>query len=286
MVPASFARTILEHLPPGAWETGRPDEASSHDASGAAVHPHVSPAAPTAARTMDGPKLGTPHCARCGQNGHRTTPDALGRGGCPYPPCPKCGLAMWDFESCDCSTSADRPPAVADRQASQPAAPVTASAPVAGAPPRNHQIGEITRMTTTKTLLDRVALDTSGLDDLVADIEVPALSTPQRQGDVGIFPRDPLTTAERSQCDAVPGTGVAVVRGESTGGNAHILLADGPVMFGRRDAGVLIGILDVPEESTAHLIHTEEHSAISIAPGTYRVHGKREQADEIRRVAD
>lgn len=141
-------------------------------------------------------------------------------------------------------------------------------------------------MTTTKTLLDRVDLNTSGLSDRVADIEVPALSTPQRQGDVGIFPRPSLTDAERSQCDPVPAAGVAVVRGESTGGNAHILLADGPVLFGRRDSGVLIGVVDVPDGSTAHLIHTEEHSAISLAPGSYRVHGKREQADEIRRVAD
>lgn len=276
MVPASFARQILDRLPLDGRETGRPGEASSHDAPGAAVHSITLPVGhcnPGYSRAS-GDRCWADRPKAAGRWGHCSAvlkPDQIDLGLCNY---------------CASHLLGTVPPTVADRQASQPAAPVTASAPVAGAPPRNHQIGEITRMTTTKTLLDRVALDTSGLDDLVADIEVPALSTPQRQGDVGIFPRDPLTTAERSQCDAVPGTGVAVVRGESTGGNAHILLADGPVMFGRRDAGVLIGILDVPEESTAHLIHTEEHSAISIAPGTYRVHGKREQADEIRRVAD
>lgn len=139
---------------------------------------------------------------------------------------------------------------------------------------------------TTRDLLDRVDLDTSGLDELIADVEVPALTTPQRQGDVGIFPRAPLGKAERDHLTSVPAEGIPVVRGETSGGNAHILLADGPVGFARRDSGVLIGVLDVPDGSVAHLIHTEEHSAISIGAGTYAIHGKREQADEVRRVAD
>jgi hypothetical protein len=45
-------------------------------------------------------------------------------------------------------------------------------------------------------------------------------------------------------------------------------------------------VLDVPEGAVAYLIHTDEHGANGIGPGTYRLTGKREQADEIRRVAD
>ena len=39
-------------------------------------------------------------------------------------------------------------------------------------------------------------------DETIAEITVPVLSGPQRQGDIGIFPREPLTAAEREQ--AVP----------------------------------------------------------------------------------
>jgi hypothetical protein len=50
--------------------------------------------------------------------------------------------------------------------------------------------------------------------------------------------------------------------------------------------GVLLGHLTVGEGATAYLIHTDEHGANAIAPGSYRLHGKREQAEIIRRVAD
>lgn len=122
-------------------------------------------------------------------------------------------------------------------------------------------------------------------DELLADLIVPVIDGPQRQGDVLILPRVPLTAAERAACQPVPREGIAVVIGEATG-NTHMLDADGPVMFGRRDAGLVIGVIEVPTGSTAYLIHTDEHGANGIAPGTYALHGKREQAAEIRRVAD
>ena len=34
-------------------------------------------------------------------------------------------------------------------------------------------------------------------DQTIAEITVPVLSGPQRQGDIAIFPREPLTPAER-----------------------------------------------------------------------------------------
>lgn len=139
--------------------------------------------------------------------------------------------------------------------------------------------------TTTRSLLDRADV-TCAVEEVLADIEVPIVAGPQRQGDVGVFPRPALTPAERQALSLVPAAGIPVVRGESGVRNSHVLLADGPVSWASRSGGIELGVLDVPEGSTAHLIHTDEHSAISIAPGTYRVTGKREQADEIRRVAD
>lgn len=128
-------------------------------------------------------------------------------------------------------------------------------------------------------------------EHLVADAEVPVLTGPQRQGDVAIIPRPALGAAESAQCAEVPAEGIAVVRGESTtGANSHILDAvDGPVFWRpaeRTDADTLLGTLHVPEGSTATLTHTDEHGANAIGPGTFVVRGKRELADEIRRVAD
>lgn len=122
-------------------------------------------------------------------------------------------------------------------------------------------------------------------DEALADIEVPVLVGPQRQGDVLIVPCDPLTDVG----ELVPAEGVAVVRGEATG-NTHMLsAADGPVFFHRapeRAGSLLLGTVTVPEGSTAYLIHSDEHGANGIGAGTYRMVGKREQAEEIRRVAD
>lgn len=138
-------------------------------------------------------------------------------------------------------------------------------------------------MTTTSELMTRADL-VCAVADPVADIEVPVLSGPQRQGDVGVWPTN-LTDAEVSQCEPVPPAGVQVVSGEATG-NTHLLLADSDVRWQPRTAGVELGVLVVADGSVAHLIHTDEHAAVSIAPGTYRLRGKRELADEIRRVAD
>lgn len=138
-------------------------------------------------------------------------------------------------------------------------------------------------MLTLAQILDRHDIDVP--DELLADLEVPVLTGPQRQGDILILPRAPLNDAERAHCHPVPREGIAVVIGEATG-NTHMLDADGTVLFNRRDAGVLLGVIEIPDGSTAYLVHTDEHGANGIGPGTYALHGKREQADEIRRVAD
>lgn len=138
-------------------------------------------------------------------------------------------------------------------------------------------------MRTLTEILDRHDIQVP--DDLLADLVVPVLTGVQRQGDVLIVPRGPLSAAERKDCAVVPREGVAVVVGEATG-NTHMLDADGLVLFGRRTGGVMLGVVEVADEATAFLIHTDEHGANAIGPGTYVLHGKREQTDEIRRVAD
>lgn len=143
-------------------------------------------------------------------------------------------------------------------------------------------------MTTYSTILDRSNITCPEPD--LADIEVPVLTGPQRQGDVGIWPTAAPGKAQIARMTTVPPAGIAVVRGESTGGNAHILHADGPVLWQAADplSGdiLALGTLHVLDGAVAYLIHTDEHGVNGIGAGTYRVTGKREMADETRRVAD
>lgn len=147
-------------------------------------------------------------------------------------------------------------------------------------------------MTATLTYADTLGKHNIPLpDDLLADVEVPVLTGPQRQGDVGVWPRRRPSSAELDAYQPVPPAGVAVVRGEAaTGGNAHILDAyDGTVLWRPatgRDSSLSLGVLHVPDGAVAYLTHTEEHGSNGIGPGTYRLTGKREQAEELRRVAD
>lgn len=143
----------------------------------------------------------------------------------------------------------------------------------------------------TMTLTEALARhDIPVADELLAAIEVPILTGPQRQGDILCPPRPAVGAAELTTMSAVPREGVAVVRGEATG-NTHLLDAvEGNVMWVANPAAgptdLTLGVLHVPEGAVAHLIHTDEHGCNAIGPGTYRLVGKREMAEEIRRVAD
>ncbi len=116
---------------------------------------------------------------------------------------------------------------------------------------------------------------------------VPVTAGLSRQGDVIVIPAA-MTRSTTPSTTPLPKAGFPVVRGES-GGNTHMLLADGPVFFtpaAFTDATSLdLGVLTVPEGSTAFLAHPE-HAFQGMAPGTYVVRRQREQADELRMVAD
>ncbi len=112
---------------------------------------------------------------------------------------------------------------------------------------------------------------------------IPVLTGMQMQGDVAIIPTKP--SAKKST--PVPPSGVAVVRGES-GGNTHLLVAEGPVSWAPvvgNPTLLDLGVVTVPEGATAFLLHPE-HGANAMGPGSYTIRRQREQADELRIVAD
>lgn len=115
---------------------------------------------------------------------------------------------------------------------------------------------------------------------------IPVCDGLVRQGDIIVIPAALLETAEVAATQ-IPPAGYPVVRGEA-GGNTHLLLGDGPVFYepaSVRDGSLELGALSVPAGSTAFLAHPE-HGYVGIAPGRYVVRRQREQADEIRVVAD
>lgn len=131
-------------------------------------------------------------------------------------------------------------------------------------------------MNTYETILD--AYNVTIPPHLEAQAEIPILSGLQRQGDLIVIPHHQGADTGT----AIPSEGVAVIRGEA-GGNTHLLVGDGhfrPVV-----AGADLGTLTVPDGGTAYLLHPE-HGAQGFAPGTYLIRRQREQADEIRLVAD
>lgn len=137
-------------------------------------------------------------------------------------------------------------------------------------------------MTTFGAMLEKHSITIPA--HILADAEVPVLTGAQRQGDVGIFPTDRLTL--KGELAPVPVGGVQVVRGEA-GGHTHWLDGSGDVRYAAAPSGgLLLGELVVGDGSTAWLTHEDEHGSNAIGPGSYRLTGKREQADEIRRVTD
>lgn len=109
----------------------------------------------------------------------------------------------------------------------------------------------------------------------------------QFQGDVAVIPAAMVRTLTPAS-NLVPAAGVPVVRGEA-GGNTHLLLGEGDVRFDPADNGgpvaLALGTLTVAEGATAWLAHPE-HAYTGVAPGTYELRRQREQADEIRLIAD
>lgn len=129
--------------------------------------------------------------------------------------------------------------------------------------------------------------DVEAAPHLDRQADIPVNSGLQRQGDVFIIPQD-MTGSLTPATNQVPREGFPVVKGIA-GGNTHLLLGSGQTLYTEFAAGQAgaqdLGVLTVPENSTGYLAHPE-HGYLAIAPGTYLMRAQREQADEIRRVAD
>lgn len=118
-------------------------------------------------------------------------------------------------------------------------------------------------------------------EHLALDAEIPVVSRAACQGDVSL-----LRVTTPPARTPIPAEGVAVVRGEN-GGHTHSLHGTGFYDTSRpaRVDDVTLGTLTVPEGGSVFLLHPE-HGGLQVAPGTWRLGRQREQADEIRRVAD
>ena len=119
--------------------------------------------------------------------------------------------------------------------------------------------------------------------DYTDELTIPVLSGLQRQGDVMVAPAPGASAAT-----PVPAAGCPVVRGEN-GGNTHsIYTSDAGVCCDTTTptpGNLIVARLTVPAGAVAYLGH-QEHGYLGIGPGTYVVRRQREQADELRMVAD
>lgn len=161
------------------------------------------------------------------------------------------------------------------------------AAPVAGPPTSTtNQKG-----TTVKTLTIAEAIERFSVDidpHLDRQTTIPVLDGLQFQGDVAVVPAVMANRPTAAATTVLPAAGFPVVRGES-GGNTHLLLAQGDVRYdvheADEDTDLRLGTLTVADGATAYLAHPE-HAYTGIAPGTYELRRQREQADVIRVVAD
>lgn len=132
-----------------------------------------------------------------------------------------------------------------------------------------------------KTLVEMEALyGVTHLDHLDKEAAIPTVSKLAFQGDVAIVRADraPSTVA-------IPSAGYPVVRGEN-GANTHALFGKGSFTpNGVSATDLVLGTLTVSAGEQVLLSHPE-HGGLLIGPGTYELRRQREQADELRLVAD
>lgn len=119
------------------------------------------------------------------------------------------------------------------------------------------------------------------LDHLDRQATVPTVSRLAFQGDVALIRRAdvPASTVP------IPAAGYPVVKGEA-GRNTHALFGAGFFTPATPSPTELaLGTLTVPDGEQVLLSHPE-HGGLLMEPGTYQLRRQREQADEIRIVAD
>lgn len=140
------------------------------------------------------------------------------------------------------------------------------------------------------TYAQALALVGSGVPShLTAELEVPILTGVQAQGDLLVFPAEAPADV---RWQTVPADGVQLIRSEATG-NTHWLHQDQGCRGVRwaepeleqiwnDDLAQRLAYVHVPDGEAALLIHTEEHGANGLGPGTYAINRKREADAEYR----
>jgi hypothetical protein len=151
-------------------------------------------------------------------------------------------------------------------------------------------------MSALHELISRYGMDVDA--HLDRDADIPVLTGPQAQGDIGIRPVRPKPAGggrfrrlrvgggrRGAAVTPIPAGGIVVATGQE--GHEHRLLP-GPARF---DAVhpfsglLLIGILTVPAGGEAYLAH-DQHGYLGIGPGTYEVGGQREWTPESWRLVE
>lgn len=109
--------------------------------------------------------------------------------------------------------------------------------------------------------------------------EVPVVDTAACQGDISI-----LRVTVKEATTPLTATGAVLVRSEATT-HTHTLHGDGCFYDPAKGEGLELGRLTVPEGREALISH-QEHGALLIQPGTYRLGRQREYQGEWAYVAD
>jgi hypothetical protein len=133
--------------------------------------------------------------------------------------------------------------------------------------------------------------DTLGLAALDVDLDpAPTVDAPEAQGDLLLIPWDAGTAPAKRAADVAAArpvvSPVSVVEGR--GGNTHWLVdPDGCGILWNPypDSGQTVGVLVVPADGRACMDHME-HGRSAVGSGVWVIRRQREQADEIRAVAD
>ena len=135
-------------------------------------------------------------------------------------------------------------------------------------------------MSTLADVIARTGKDV--LDHLDRQAAVPVVTAQACQGDVSILR---VTSAPSTE----PMPSEVLVMPAQASPNDHTLHPHGPCFWTPHTptapGDVVLGILTVPEGSEAYLSH-QEHGALVIAPGTYRIGRQRELRAEWAAVVD
>lgn len=133
--------------------------------------------------------------------------------------------------------------------------------------------------------------DVLGLAALDFDLSpTPVTDVPQAQGDLIVIPWPADVDPGRRAADAAAARPVVrpevVVRGN--GGNEHTLVdpaGAGVLWHAYPGEPQTVGIVVVPDGAVACMDH-REHGRLAIGGGVFVIRRQREQADEVRLVAD